>query len=167
MDKTQELFLGQKINVQTMPGREGKAIGRLSDGRVILFDQASPHYDVLAPGQSVEGHVIVISENYVIVSPIREPERVDDKPILIVSPVREPEIVEAEPVPEVYMDDIIEELEKLAGKDFDETIGDLENLIRRVPKNAKTIPRALIHIIRLERLIIKILTRENKFSRTS
>ena len=151
MDKIQqELFLGQKIKVQTVSGREGQAIGRLSDGRVILFDQNSQYYDTLAPGQSVECHVINIHEKYIIVSPVRDPEIVVD-----------------EPIPEVYMDDIREDLEILGGKDFDEIIVDLENLIRRVPKNAKIIPRALIHVIRLERLIIKILTRENKFSRKS
>ena len=150
MDKIQqELFLGQKINVQTIPGREGKVIGRLSDGRVILFDQNS-YYDMLAPGQLVECHVINIHEKYIIVSPVRDPEIVVD-----------------EPIPEVYMDDIREDLEILGGKDFDEIIVDLENLIRRVPKNAKIIPRALIHVIRLEHLIIKILTRENKFSPVS
>jgi len=150
MDELQKLGLGEKITVQTVPGRENKPIGRLPDGRVILFDQKSPYYDALAPGQSVEGHVIVISENYVIVSPIREPE-----------------IVKVEPIPEVYMDDIIEDLEKLAGEDFDEIIVDLENLVRRVSKNAKIIPRALIHVIRLQHLIIKILTRENQFSHKS
>lgn len=157
MNELKNVVLGEKINVHTLPGREGKPIGRLPDGRIILFDQKSQYYDTLAPGQSVESHVIVISKNYVIVSPIREPERVDDKPVLIVNPVSGPERVEAEPVPEVYMDDIKEELDKLTGVDFDEIIVDLENLIRSVPRNAKIIPRALIHVIRLEQLILRIL----------
>lgn len=150
MDELVKLGLGDKITVQTMPGREGKPIGRLQDGRVILFDQNSPYFNMLNPGQSVESHVIVISENYVIVSPTREPEMAED-----------------EPAQEAYPDEIIEELERMSGKNFNEVMEDLEKMIGRVPKNAKTIPRALIHIIRLEQLIIKILTRGNQFSHKS
>lgn len=150
MDELVKLGLGEKITVQTEPGRENKPIGHLPDGRVILFDQKSQYYNALAPGQSVEGHVIVISENYIIVSPIRDPK-----------------VAEAEPAQEACPDEIVEELEKLVGEDFDEIIVDLENLVRKVSKNAKIIPRALIHVIRLQHLIIKILTRENKFSRKS
>lgn len=151
MDELQKLVLGEKITVRTEPGREGKAISRLSDGRVILFDQKSPYSDKLAPGQSVEGQVIIISENYVIVKPIREPE-----------------IVKAEPAQEeTYPDEIIEELEKLTGGNLNKVIEDLDKMIGRVPKNAKTIPRALIHIIRLQQLIIRILTRGDQLPHRS
>lgn len=144
MDKTQqELFLGKKMTIQTMPGRAGKVIGQLPDGRVILFDLGSPY--PLAPGQSVECHVTYIHEKYIIVNPIREPEA-----------------IEAAPIPEVNVDKIVEDLNNLvgeaAGADSDEIIEDLEKMIGKVSKNAKVIPRALIHVIRLERLIIKILT---------
>ena len=146
MDKTQqELFLGKKMTVQTILGREGKPIGRFPDGRIILFDQSSPYSKMLAPGQSVECHVINIHEKYVIMNPIREPIK-----------------IEATPVPEVNMDNILEDLANLvgeaAGADSDKIIEDLEKMIGKVSKNAKVIPRALIHVIRLERLIIKILT---------
>jgi len=130
MGELQKLGLGEKITVRTVPGREGKPIGRLPDGRVILFDQNSPYYDMLAPSQSVEGHVIVIGENYVIVSPIREPEEA------VV--VHYPE----DDFPEIDVDDIVKDLEKM---------------IKKVSGNAEVIPRALLRVIRLEQLIIKIL----------
>jgi hypothetical protein len=146
LDETQqELFLGKKITVQTIPGREGKTIGRFPDGRIILFDQSSPYSKMLAPGQSVECHVENIHEKYVIVNPIREPDA-----------------IEASPAPEVNMNNIVEDLDNLvretAGVDSDKIIEDLEKMIGKVSKNAKVIPKALIHVIRLEQLIIKILT---------
>ena len=152
MDKNQqELFLGKKMTVQTILGREGKAIGRFPDGRIILFDQSSPYSNMLAPGQSVECHVVNIHEKYVIMNPIREPD-----------------VIEAAPVPGVDVDKILEDLDwvefmdhlvgEAAGADSDKIIEDLEKMIGKVSKNAKVIPRALIHVIRLERLIIKILT---------
>ena len=133
MAELQKIFLGEEMIVRTLPGRGGKPIGRLPDGRVILFDQNSPYFDMLAPGQSVEGHVIVISENYIIVSPIREPEEA------VV--VHYPE----DDFPEIDVDDIVKDLEKM---------------IKKVSGNAEVIPKALLRVIRLEQLIIKILKGE-------
>lgn len=123
-----KLVLGDKITVQTMRGRGNTVISRLPDGLVVLFDQNSPYFEMLSPGQSVECHVINIKENYVILNPISEPEE-----------------IEAVNIPEVYVDDIIEDLEKL---------------IENVSGNAEVIPRALLRLIRLEQIIIKILTGE-------
>ena len=111
-----------------MAGRADQVISRMPNGLVVLFDQRSEYFDLLAPGQEVECHIIYIQENYIIVSPISEP--------------REIEIVH---IPDIPVDDIIEDLEKL---------------IKEVPKNAKVIPRALLRVLRLEQLIIRILTGE-------
>ncbi len=78
-----------------MAGRGNQVISRLSTGLVVLFDQNSPYFDLLAPGQEVECHIIYIQENYIIVSPISEPVEI--------------EIVH---IPDP-MEDIIEDLEKL------------------------------------------------------
>jgi len=135
MGDFQKLGLGEKITVRTLPGRGGKPIGRLPDGRVILFDQDSPYFNMLAPGQSVESHVIVISENYVIVRPIREPEEA----VIVHYP--------EEDFPEI---------------DVDEITKDLEKMMKKVKgKNAEVIPKALLRVIRLEQLIIKILKGES------
>ena len=129
MDETLEtLSLGDRITVHTIPGRANTVISRLQDGRIILFDQNSQHFSLLALGQIVECHVVNVKENYVIVSPISKPEEI---------PISS--------IPELEVDDVVEELEKL---------------IKGVSKNAKVIPRALLRVIRLEHLIIKILKGE-------
>jgi len=133
MSELQQLRLGDKITVQTLPGRDGKPIGRLSDGCIILFNQDNPYFQMLAPGQSVECHVTVISEKYIIVNPISKPE---------------PAVIEYYPeddFPEVDVDDIVKDLEKMVKK------------LSGKSGNAKVIPKALLHVIRLEQLIIKIL----------
>jgi len=122
------VYLGDRITVQTFRGFKGNIIGRLPDGLVVLFDQNSQYFDLLAPGQSVEGHIVNVQENYVIMSPIREPEE-----------------IEISYVPELEVDDIV---------------GELEKLIEGVSGNAEVIPRALLRVIQLEQLIIKILTGE-------
>ncbi|GAH21099.1 unnamed protein product [marine sediment metagenome] len=131
MGELQKLFIGEKLTVRVLPGRGGKPIGRLQDGRVILFDQDNPYWSILAPGQSVECHVIVISENYIIVDPISEPEAA----VIVHYP--------EEDFPDIDVDDIVKDLEKM---------------MKKVKgKNAEIVPRALLRIIQLEQLIIKIL----------
>ena len=129
MDESLEILgLGDRITVHTISGRGGMVISRLQDGRIILFDQNSQYFNLLGPGQIVECHVVNVKENYVIVSPISKPEEI---PISY--------------VPELEVDQIVEDLEKL---------------IENVKGNAEVIPRALLRIIRLEQLIIKILKGE-------
>jgi len=129
MDELQNLRLGEKLTVRTLPGRDGNTIGRLQDGCIILFDQDNPYVSMLAPGQSVECQIIVISEKYIIVKPLSEPER-------------ETVIVH---YPEEDVGDIVKDLEKMIKK------------LSGKSGNAKVIPKALLHVIRLEQLIIKIL----------
>lgn len=129
MDELQNLRLGEKITVRTLPGRDGNTIGRLQDGCIILFDKDNPYVSMLAPGQSVECQIIVISEKYIIVKPLSEPER-------------ETVIVH---YPEEDVGDIVKDLEKMVKK------------LSGKSGNAKVIPKALLHVIRLEQLIIKIL----------
>ncbi len=131
MDEFRKLVLGEKLTVRTVPGREGKPIARLPDGRVVLFDQKSQYYEMLAPGQSVEGQVIVISENYVILNPISEPEEA------VI--VHYPEV----DVDEVDMHDIVKDLEKM--------------IKRAAKKNAEIVPKALLRIIRLQQLTVKLI----------
>ncbi len=125
---SEELGLGNKITVRVMAGRADQVISRLPNGLVVLFDQSSEYYDMLSPGQEVECHIIHIQENYIIVNPIGPPVE-----------------IEFVHIPDVTVDDVIEDLEKL---------------IKNVSGNAKVIPKALLRIIRLQQLQIKILTGE-------
>jgi len=94
-----KLGLGNKITVQVMEGRGDQVISRLPGGLVVLFDQNSPYFDLLVPGQEVECHIIYIRENYIIVSPISEPQK-----------------IEVAYIADVPVDDIITDLEELIGK---------------------------------------------------
>ena len=127
-ENLEELNLGDRFTVHTFRGRGETIISRLQDGRIILFDQNSQFFSLLAPGQIVECQVVSIHENFVIVGPLREPEE-----------------IAITYIPELEVDTVVEELEKL---------------IKGVSKNAKVIPRALLRIIRLQHLIIKILRGE-------
>ena len=93
---SEKLVLGNKITVRVMQGRADQVISRLPTGLVVLFDQNSPYFDLLAPGQEVECHIIYIQENYIIVSPISEPVE-----------------IEIAYVADVSVDDVIDDLEKL------------------------------------------------------
>jgi len=95
-ENLEALGLGDRITVHTIRGRGGTIISRLQDGRIILFDQNSQYFDVLAAGQIVECHVVNVKENYVIVSPISEPKE-----------------IEISYIPELEVDEIVVALEKL------------------------------------------------------
>ena len=127
-ENLEEIGLGDRITVHTIPGKANTVISRLQDGRIILFDQNSQFFNLLAPAQIVECHVVNVKENYIIVSPISEPEE-----------------IQISYIPELEVDTIIVELEKL---------------IEDVSGNAQVIPRALLRVIRLQHLIIKILRGE-------
>jgi len=131
MEESKKYVLGEVLTVRTVPGRDGKPIARLPDGRVVLFDQNSEFFDKLAISQSVEGHVIVISESYVILKPSKEPEKFE--PLAYVH------------YPDFEVDDIVQEL---------------ETLIETVSGNAEVISRALLRIIQLNQLQIRILKGE-------
>lgn len=95
-ENLEDLGLGDRITVHTIHGRGGTVISRLQDGRIILFDQNSQYFDLIAPGQIVECHIVNVKENYVIVSPISEPGE-----------------IEISYFPELEADGIVEDLEKL------------------------------------------------------
>jgi len=130
MDRN-SMFLGQKITVNTIRGRGDTIISHLPDGRVVLFDQKSQYFNLLAPNKSVDGHVILIKENFIILNPISEPREIEEI-----------------------------ELIHLLEIDVLDIIKDLENLIKKVSGNAEVIPKALLRIIRIQQLIIKILRDE-------
>jgi len=52
-ENLEDLGLGDRISVHTIPGRGNTVISRLQDGRIILFDQNSQYFELLAPGQIV------------------------------------------------------------------------------------------------------------------
>lgn len=70
--RLEEISNGDKITVLTREGREGSdgtktVIGRLADGRVILFSRDSTL--AVTPHDTVQGEVVYVHHNYIIVMP--------------------------------------------------------------------------------------------------
>ena len=104
------LFLGDRIIVQTFRGFKGNIVGELPDGRTIVFDMDSPYLNMLSPGQSVECKVIRVAPRYVIVDPMREPEPLERTR----RPVSETEPREMEKPSETEKDGLLEDLRRLS-----------------------------------------------------
>ena len=119
--KIHPIHLGDRITVQTIRGLKGNIIGWLPDGRAILFGRDSPYRSMLGPDQLVECNVIHVSQRYVIVDPIREPE-----------PIGEPKPTEGKEPPDIDGGELLEKLRRLSYN------GEWDTAI---------IARALIHII--------------------
>ena len=70
--RLEEISNGDKITVLTREGREGidgtkTVIGRLADGRVILFSRDSTL--AISAHDTVQGEVVYVHHNYIIVLP--------------------------------------------------------------------------------------------------
>ncbi len=109
--KIHPTYLGDRITVQTIRGQKGNIIGRLPDGRAMLFDQDSPYINMLGPDQLVECNVVHVSEKYVIVDPIGEPEPFKKGPYS-----GEPKPVEVLDDQDVSDDPLLEDLRVLSEK---------------------------------------------------
>lgn len=121
---------GDRISVQTLRGVKGNIVGKLPDDRTIVFDRTSPYLNMLSPGQSVECNVTRVSERYVIVDPMREPEPLERAR----SPARETEPRERAKPPETEKAKLLGSLRRLSAE------GEWEKAV---------IARALIHIIEI------------------
>lgn len=70
----EEVGIGEVLRVRTFMGREGNVVGRLSDGRIILFNKESPYINLIEPGELVEVKVVYVAQNYIIVDPLAPPK---------------------------------------------------------------------------------------------
>ena len=130
------VHLGDRINVQTFRGVKGNIVGKLPDGRTIIFDRDSPYHNMLSPGQSVECNIIHVSERYVIADPIREPEPLERTR----RPLMEPEPKEKAKPPETEKDWILEPLRRLSmEEDWEKTViaGALIHIIETIEASRK------------------------------
>jgi len=71
---SEEVSIGETITVQSFMGRAGNVVGRLADGRIILFNKESPHLGYIEPGALVDAKVVYVAKNYIIVDPVAPPE---------------------------------------------------------------------------------------------
>ena len=63
----EDVNLGDELVILARRGKDDKAIGRLADGRVILFSKESPMK--VNPGDTVLGEMVHITRTYTIVMP--------------------------------------------------------------------------------------------------
>jgi len=71
---SEEVSIGQAMTVQTFMGREGNVVGRLIDGRIILFNKENPDLSQIGPGELVQVKVVYVAKNYIIVDPVGLPK---------------------------------------------------------------------------------------------
>ncbi len=133
------VYLGDRIKVRTIRGFKGNVIGQLPDGRTIVFDRDSPYLSMLGPRQLVECNVIHVSQRYVIVDPIREPEPLQGER----RPISEMEPRERAEPPEIEKARLLEDLRRLSKEGEWETAiiaGALMHIIEKLDASRETSP---------------------------
>ncbi len=127
------------MKVRTIRGVKGNVIGQLPDGRTIIFDRGSPFLSMLGPGQSVDCNVIHVSQRYVIVDPIREPEPLQRER----RPMSEMEPRERAEPPEIDKARLLEDLRRLSEEgEWEKAIlaGALMHIIEKLDASRETSP---------------------------
>ena len=72
--QTDDVSLGEDLDVLVLKGKGDSIISRMSDGRVILFNRENPIFTDLKPGVLVKSKVSFIAQNYIIVDPVAPPD---------------------------------------------------------------------------------------------
>ena len=135
LNKT-DVNLGEEIQVRTLLGRDSNIVGRLSDGRVILFGRDNPYLHLLRENQTVNCHVVYVHEKYIIAEPIGDPSSLSDSEQVFTD-----EVQEESPLEEFLEEpSLIEELERVSKQGY----GDMA-----------IIAKALLQVIRLQNHIIR------------
>ncbi len=135
LNKT-DVNLGEEIQIRTLLGRDSSIVGRLPDGRIILFGKDNPYLNLLRENQTVNCHVVYVHEKYIIAEPIGDPSPLPDSEQVFTD-----EVQEESPLEEFLEEpSLIEELEKVSKQGY----GDMA-----------IIAKALLQIIRLQNHIIR------------
>ena len=127
-----DLELGKKFRLKTFIGEKGNVVGRLPDGRIVLFSK--PYNELMEPDQVVDVLVTNIQHNYIIVEPTNVPPAMEDPEVEEISEVDE--ILDIEDRP------LIEKLERISKEGYGDTA---------------IIASGLLHIISLQNLTLRIL----------
>ena len=72
--QTDDVSLGEELDVLVLKGKGDSIISRMTDGRVILFNRENPIFPDLKPGVLVKSKVSFIAQNYIIVDPVAPPD---------------------------------------------------------------------------------------------
>ncbi len=131
-----DVNLGDEIQVRTLLGRDSNIVGRLSDGRVILFGRDNPYLHLLRENQTVNCHVVYVHEKYIIAEPIGDPSPLPDSEQVFTD-----EVQEESPLEEFLEEpSLIEELERVSKQGYGDMV---------------IIAKALLQVIRLQNHIIR------------
>lgn len=71
--RLEEVNVGDVLSIRTLKGKDGGVIGRLLDGKVILFNRENALFAELLPRQVVEARVTYVAQTYIIVDPLSTP----------------------------------------------------------------------------------------------
>ena len=74
VSRLEEVTVGDVLTIRTLKGKDGGVIGRLPDGKVILFNRENTLYAELFPRQVVEARVTYVAQTYIIVDPVSPPQ---------------------------------------------------------------------------------------------
>lgn len=75
IEPNSDVSLGDELTVLVLKGKGDSIISRMRDGRVILFNRENVLFNELEPGMTVLARVSFIAQNYIIVDPVKPPER--------------------------------------------------------------------------------------------
>jgi hypothetical protein len=73
VSRLEEVNVGDVLSIRTLKGKDGGVIGRLPDGKVILFNRENTLFAELLPRQVVEARVTYVAQTYIIVDPLSPP----------------------------------------------------------------------------------------------
>jgi hypothetical protein len=71
--RLEEVNVGDVLSIRTLKGKDGGVIGRLLDGKVILFNRENTLFAELLPRQVVEARITYVAQTYIIVDPLSPP----------------------------------------------------------------------------------------------
>ena len=74
VSRLEEVTVGDVLTIRTLKGKDGGVIGRLPDGKVILFNRDNTLFTELLPRQVVEARVTYVAQTYIIVDPLSPPK---------------------------------------------------------------------------------------------
>ncbi len=124
--------MGKKFRLRTFRGEKGNVVGRLPDGRIVLF--AKPYDELMEPDQLVDVLVTNIQHNYIIVEPTNVPPDREDPEV--------EEISEFDEILDVEEGSLLKKLKRISEEGYGDTA---------------IIAEGLLHIISLQNLMIRIL----------
>ena len=124
--------MGKIFTLKTFIGERGNVVGRLPDGRIVLFSK--PWDELMEPDQVVDVRVVNIAHNYIIVEPTNEPPAREEREV--------EEIPEVDEILDIEDSSLLKKLERISEEGYGDTA---------------IIAEGLLQIIRLQNIMVRLL----------